>query len=83
MRVRKAKKYNLDGKQYTLRQIAELQNLSLTSVRNKLRKGAKSLKDINNKQQSHIHTGVNWKSSMMNDELGHWKLLGKALCSKS
>lgn len=85
------KKYKLDGKIYTILQIVKLKKIERTAVRRILNKGAKSLNEFkvrkyntNRKAKVEKNTNYkgqkpNWQNSMMNDRLGHWALINKAL----
>ena len=88
----KTKKYELDGEMYTIAQIVKLKNMNYSTVARRIKEGVISLdgiearkirkvskKNTNYKLQNHNLLKPNWKSSMTNDELGHWALINKAL----
>jgi len=70
-------KYNIDGKYYTVKEIAHITGISICTVRSRLNRLATTFSEI--KSKPNCNQAVNWYRSMMNDSLGHWKLLAKAL----
>ena len=83
----KTKKYELDGEMYTIAQIVKLKNMNYSTVARRIKEGvisldgikARKIKKVSKKNTNYKLQNHNWKSSMTNDELGHWALINKAL----
>jgi hypothetical protein len=86
-----AKKYNLNGKIYTIPELKKITGRDYSLIRLRLKTGAVSLYDITKTRKEYIKSKskgkskgkgkkrANWHTSMMNDELGHWALINKVL----
>jgi hypothetical protein len=76
-KIARYKKYLIDGKYYTIRQLSLKLKLSHHRVKAKLIEGASTLQGL--KVKVFERGSPNYEHSMYADKNGHWKLLAKAL----